>query len=246
METDKYYFRVGIFFLFILAGFAWFLTAFIMPDKKNEYFRYAIYFEDSVSGLSEGGPVMLKGINVGTVAAIGFYSYQNDVIEVLVDIEKSAPIREDTIASIRTRGITGSSYIFLENKYPDAPPVYMYPNGDKEEGDYLTIESRQSDLHAALSSAPEVLGKISSVGDRVEDVLSDKNLETLSSILDRINKAMDDDNQQSVEDILRNLDAALIEAKITLREYRLLAKTLREDPSLILRGSKHQGYELRE
>jgi phospholipid/cholesterol/gamma-HCH transport system substrate-binding protein len=243
METDKYYFRVGVFFLLVIAGFVYFLSMFILPDKSDKYYRYVIYFDGAVSGLTEGSRVTYKGIDVGYVSTIGFHSYQSDAIEVLVDIEKSAPIREDTVASVRLQGITGTSYIFLQNTRPDQPPVYLYPD---EDGDYLEIPSQPSDLHAALTSAPEILGKISTVGDRINLMLSDRNLKTLSSILDSLDDLMAETNQESVEDIMRNLDGALIEAKITLREYKLLAKTLREDPSLLLRRSKHQGYELRE
>lgn len=262
METDKYYMRVGAFFLAVTVLAVFFLGMFIFEAPENKFQRYAIYFEGAVSGLSEGSRVTLKGIDVGHVHSIGFYSYQDDMIEVLVDIEESAPIREDTVASVRFQGITGGSYIFLENKFPEQPPVYL----TRHEGQrYAIIQSDQSDLYAALSSAPEVLSKISSVSMQVEKMLNDENLETLSSIMDSIDEIIgtdnqrsfsnlinnierffDENNQEAVESLIRNTDAAMIEAKTALREYKLLAKTLREDPSKIIRGSKHQGYELRE
>lgn len=244
METDKYYFRVGLFLLLIIAAFVYFLSVFILPEQRDRYFRYVIYFDGAVSGLSEGARVTYKGIDVGSVARIGFHSYQSDVIEVLVDIEQTAPIREDTVASVRLQGITGASYIFLQNTRADEAPVYLYP--DMYDDRYLEIPSRPSDLHAALTSAPEIMARFSMVGDRIGLMLSEQNLETLSSILDRLNQAIDDPNQNRIEDILRNIDTTLIEAQTTLREYRFLAKTLREDPSLLIRQSRHQGYELRE
>lgn len=262
METDKFYMRVGAFFLVATILVVAFLSSFIFDAPEKQFQRYAIYFEGAVSGLSEGSRVTLKGIDVGHVESIGFYSYQDDMIEVLVDIEETAPIREDTVASVRFQGITGASYIFLENKHPERPPVYL----TRQEGQrYPIIQSDQSDLYAALSSAPEVMAKISSVSKQVEKMLNDENLETLASIMENIDaiigdnnqrsfanlmnnieRFFDENNQEAVEDLIRNTNAAMIEAKTTLREYKLLAKTLREDPSKIIRGSKHKGYELRE
>ncbi len=262
METDKYYMRVGAFFLAATVLAVLFMMTFIFDEPEQKFKRYAIYFEGAVSGLTEGAQVTLKGIEVGHVHSIGFHSYQDDMIEVLVDIEDNAPVREDTVASIRFQGITGGSYVFLENKQPERPPVFLEIQKGQR---YPIIQSDQSDLYAALSSAPEVLAKISDVSTQVKKMLDDENLESLQSILhsvdeiighdnqrsfanlmDNIEKFFDENNQEAVESLIRNTDAAMIEVKTTLREYKLLAKTLREDPSKIIRGSKHKGYELRD
>lgn len=262
METEKYYVRVGAFFLGVMIVAGYFLGAFVFATPQKQYERYAIYFEGAVSGLSEGSRVTLKGIEVGRVHTIGFHSFQDDMIEVLVDIDETAPVREDTVASVRYQGITGASYIFLENRRPDLPPVYL----TRREGQrYPIIQSDRSDLYAALSSAPEVMAQISAVGGRIEEMLNEENLESLGSILESIDVLIGagnrnvferllnnieeffaDDNKQAVESLIRNLDAAAIEAKTTMREYRLLAKSLREDPSKIIRGSSYRGLELKE
>ena len=262
METDNYYLRVGGFFLLVTILLAYFLSGFIFDEPQQKYQRYAIYFEGAVSGLREGARVTLKGIEVGDVDSIGFHPTRPDTIEVLVDIEEEAPIRQDTVASVRYQGITGASYIFLENKNPNQPPVPL----TKSQGQrYPVIQSDQSDLYAALSGAPEVLAKISNVTTQVNRMLNDENLANLSSILENIDLMVgsnnqeslsnlmvniegffDEPNQQAVEELIRNTNAAVIEAKVTMREYRLLAKTLREDPSRILRASKYKGVELNE
>ena len=262
METDNYYLRVGSFFLIVTGLLAYFLISFVFDAPEERFKKYVIYFDGAVSGLSEGARVTLKGIEVGHVDSINFHSYQDDTIEVIVDLEDDAPIRKDTVASIRYQGITGASYIFLENKHPERPPVPLV----KLEGqEYPVIQSDQSDLYAALSSAPEVMAKISDVTSQIDKMLDDENLQNFASILENIDNLIGTDNQrsfsnlienietffdepnkQAVESMIRNADAALIEAKITLREYKLLAKTLREDPSRIIRGSKYKGVELNE
>ena len=262
METENYYLRVGGFFLLVLMLTIYFMSQFIFDEPEQRFQRYAIYFDGAVSGLSEGARVTLKGIEVGHVETIRFSENQDDVIEVLVDIEDNAPIREDTVASIRFQGITGSTYVFLENKSPNRPPqpIKKLPGAP-----YPIIQSDESDLYAALSSAPEVMAKIGDVTEQVNQLLANENIQEFSRILDNINDLIGDDNQkslsrlldnvetffdepnkQAVESLIRNADAAMIEAKTTMREYKLLAKTLREDPSRILRGSKYKGYELEE
>lgn len=64
----------------------------------------------SVAGLKEGGSVEIAGVEVGKVASISVRDYK---ARVLLKIRKGIPLQEDTIASIRTRGLIGDRYVNL-------------------------------------------------------------------------------------------------------------------------------------
>lgn len=222
METEKYYFRVGAFVLVVMAAFVYYLVSFGGGQESKDLKRYGVYFDNSVAGLTRGAPVKLKGIAVGLVDDIRFVSRENDRILVIVDITASAPVRKDTVASVGFQGITGTTYLSLENTNPLAPPEYI----TKEKGEpYPVIRSAQSGLQTVLSNAPEVMGQLARTAEQAQKLLSDGNI-------------------AAIQGLFPEAHDVLAEATGAFREIKMLARTLREDPSVILRGAKYEGYKV--
>lgn len=222
METEKHYFKVGMFFLAALAVFVWYMTAFGSRNQGHDIKRYTVYFSHSVSGLARGAPVKLQGITVGAVSDISFVSTESDSIRVTADIDDTAPVRTDTIAAVAFQGITGTTYLSLENTGPEAGPgPLMAKNGAR----YPVIASKPSDVQSLLTGAPALMGHLSQTIGQAQKLLSDRNI-TNASVL------------------LPEAQQALTEATAAFREIKMLARELRDDPSLILRGPQYQGYKV--
>jgi len=222
METEKHYFKVGLFFIAVITAFVLFLTTFGNGNGSQHMARYEIYFDQGVEGLARGAIVKLRGIPVGLVSDIRFAAANNDRILVMADIDENAPVRSDTVASIASQGITGASFLSLENTLPtsDAPPLKATA-GEK----YPVIPAQQSSMQALLNSAPAMMSKLTQTVGQAQKLLSDKNI---------------DDTQE----LLPEAHDALTEASAAFREIKMLARELREDPSIIIRGSKYQGYQV--
>lgn len=220
METEKHYFKVGLFFIAVIIAFVYYMTTF--GHGHHDMKRYVVYFDHAVDGLAHGATVKLRGIPVGLVSDIRFVSAGNDRIQVTADIVEEAPVRADTVASVAFQGITGSAYLSLENTLPvaEAPPLTTQ-NGEK----YPVIPSRQSDMQSLLSGAPAVMGKVSDAAAQAQKLLNDKNI-------------------NETEALLPEAHDALTEAAAAFREIKMLAHEIREDPSIILRGSKYNGYKV--
>jgi phospholipid/cholesterol/gamma-HCH transport system substrate-binding protein len=77
----------------------------------------------SVSGLKKGVSVEIAGVDVGKVESITLDNYSADV---LMKIRTGIKLPEDTIASIRTRGLIGDKYVSLS---PGASDRMIPPNG---------------------------------------------------------------------------------------------------------------------
>ena len=222
METEKYYFRVGAFCLMVIAIFVYYLITFGNGIESKNLKNYAVYFDHSILGLNRGAPVKLKGIAVGIVQNINFASKEGDRILVMLKINEHAPVREDTVASIGFQGITGATFLALENSdNGKAIPLLKAKEGHK----YPVIKSEKSELQAVLSNAPEVMGGLAKTAVQAQKLLSDKNI-------------------NAVEGILAETHEVLTEATGALREIKMMSRTIREDPSVILRGSKHEGYKI--
>ena len=84
---------------------------------------YHIRFEESVAGLDKGSPVRLKGVKVGTVDDLKIPRDDITKVEVTIAVDKDAPVKTDTDATIASVGITGLRYIELIPGSLDTPDL---------------------------------------------------------------------------------------------------------------------------
>ena len=62
----------------------------------------------SVGGLKAGSTVEIAGVEIGRVESIGLDNYQ---ARVTLRVQKNVKLQEDSIASIKTKGLIGEKYI---------------------------------------------------------------------------------------------------------------------------------------
>jgi phospholipid/cholesterol/gamma-HCH transport system substrate-binding protein len=74
----------------------------------NTYEVYAIFSD--VGGLKTGSSVDIAGLEVGRVSSMTLDDYQAKVV---LSIRKDIKLQEDTIASIKTRGLIGEKFLAL-------------------------------------------------------------------------------------------------------------------------------------
>jgi len=86
-----------------------------------------IVFDGSASGLRRGGPVNFDGIQAGEILSIKLENPRR--IVVLATLDKSAPIRKDTVVGIEFQGLTGIAAVSLVGGAPAAPPVPLDADG---------------------------------------------------------------------------------------------------------------------
>ena len=224
METERYYFRVGAFFLAVVSLFIYYLMFFGSSNERSHLIHYALYFDTSVAGLARGAPVKLKGLDIGVVSDIHFISRESDRILVIANIADTAPIREDTVATVAFQGITGTTYLSLENENIKGAAALL----EKKEGDeYPVIRTAKSDLQEIVAAAPKIMGELQKTTSQLQKMLSDKNID-------------------SMEAVVAETHGVLAAATAALQEFRMLARTLREDPSVILRGPQYEGYKVKK
>jgi phospholipid/cholesterol/gamma-HCH transport system substrate-binding protein len=116
---------VGIFVLIGLICVAY-LTIKLgqMEWFGNNYYSINARF-DSVSGLKDGAPVDIAGVEIGRVADIHL-DKQRDMAIVSLKIRKDIKLNDDVIASVKTSGLIGDKYIRLT---PGASGRILKPGG---------------------------------------------------------------------------------------------------------------------
>ncbi|HEU5305546.1 MAG TPA: outer membrane lipid asymmetry maintenance protein MlaD [Gemmatimonadales bacterium] len=77
----------------------------------------------SVGGLRPGASVEIAGVEVGRVESIGLADYQARVV---LRLNSDVTLQEDTIASIKTKGLIGEKFIRIS---PGGSEKIIQPNG---------------------------------------------------------------------------------------------------------------------
>jgi len=77
----------------------------------------------SVGGLKAGSAVEIAGVEIGRVESIGLADYQARVV---LRLKRDIKLQEDSIASIKTKGLIGEKYVRIS---PGGSDKIIPPNG---------------------------------------------------------------------------------------------------------------------
>jgi phospholipid/cholesterol/gamma-HCH transport system substrate-binding protein len=149
----------------------------------------------SAAGLRKGGPVNFDGVNAGQIISVSLDSPRR--IVVLVTLDNSAPIRNDTTAGIEFQGLTGIAAISLVGGAPAAPPVPLDADGVP----VLTADLRdQETMVESVHNADKfITSNEAAVKDTLQSIESAS--ETLKSKSATIDAAID-----QAEDVFKGFD----------------------------------------
>lgn len=178
MESKVNYTLVGLFVVVLGAALMAAILWLTVGIEGKVYDTYRVYTRESVSGLNPNATVKYKGVEVGQVSAIELDPNNPEQVELTLQIEHGAPIREDTRAVIAVQGLTGLAYIELTGGSRDAPSLEP-----TSENPVPMIESGPS-LVARLDEAfTETLTTFNRLSDQLGSVLSEDNRIALSRTL---------------------------------------------------------------
>jgi phospholipid/cholesterol/gamma-HCH transport system substrate-binding protein len=129
----------------IAAAFVGFL-GFRKIHTVQQHSPLRIVFEGSASGLRKGGSVNFDGVQVGEILSLKLDNPRKVVAFVMVD--KSAPIRTDTVVGLEFQGLTGLAAISLTGGDATAPAIPPDADGIPTlTADLSEIQSIRDTLH---------------------------------------------------------------------------------------------------
>jgi len=175
MESDKHYFIEGLFIIGVSIAAA-FAFVWLANAGHRDDVLYRIHFTESVSGLSLGDPVKYRGVDVGTVKSMGIDTDDPRRVQVDVKLHKDAPVKTDTRATLKLKGITGTVYIELDGGAPNTKLlVAQTPQGQIPEiaSERSTLTTVLDQLPKVADQLPKVIEKFSALENQGKKVLSD-------------------------------------------------------------------------
>jgi phospholipid/cholesterol/gamma-HCH transport system substrate-binding protein len=236
MDRDTNYVVVGAFVLLVIAMAVSFVFWYTDQRDKRTYQRYEINFNGTVSGLTAGSPVRYLGVDVGKVANILLDPQQRRQVEVIAEIESTAPIDGRTLASLSLQGITGLLFIDLEQD-PKATASGVLAQGHR----YPIIRSTRSDFDVLLSSLPALAAHTIELVDHVNEVFSDENVSALHEMLNNARLASKGlpETVRDVKQLVADMRSASREVESAAADLRSVTDEVAPDIKVTLANVRH-------
>jgi phospholipid/cholesterol/gamma-HCH transport system substrate-binding protein len=222
METRSNHLLVGsvvMAMIIALLGFViWISQASGNADKS-----YDIFFKQAVDGLAKGSAVTFSGVPVGQVESINLEPATPEFVRVRIKVGNETPVLVGTTATIKGVGFTGVSQIQLDppergaNRRVAAGREIVCPDGSNRASvcpyDVPIIPAKPGGISQLLSSAPELLDRVSTLTLRLTELLSDRNQQSIAAILGNVQEISRNLAERSDE-----IAATMAEARIAIRQ----------------------------
>ncbi|WAC72824.1 MlaD family protein [Roseateles sp. SL47] len=202
MENKAHALATGLFVL--LLGAALVVVVLWFRGDRGDTQSFTVVSRAGVPGLNVKAPVKLRGVVIGKVDSIRFDPAEGRQILVGIEVDADAPIAPGTMAKLGYQGITGLSFIDLNDGDPPQSPQQN------------VLQTRRIPL------APSVLDQLTDIGPK----LAANALETMK----RINLVLSDANQQQFSQTLAQLKEASAGLNQLVNEMHPTAQAL---PSLV-------------
>jgi phospholipid/cholesterol/gamma-HCH transport system substrate-binding protein len=217
MEREANYAAVGAFVLLVIAMAGLFVYWYTDAREHRDFTRYEVYFDGSVSGLTRGAAVRYLGVDVGRVVAMHIDDRNASRVQVIVDIDSTTPVSEQSVAELSQQGLTGVLFIDLLRYGSGKRLLELVPSER-----YPVIRSSKSNIDLLLASLPEMVGRASDVLGRFQLLLDADNIKSITHAFTNL-----DATTRSLPETIGELRALIANLHATSDEFRVTAASVR-------------------
>lgn len=183
MENKSHAIVSGVFVLLVaamLAGLAYWLTR---DDTVRTSFE--ISSAEAITGLQPQATVRYKGVPVGRVTGIALDSRERGHVLITISVDEQAPLTQATVATLAFQGLTGLSYIQLDEQVGvPAAPLVASADG------FLPRIPMRSNLMARLTEqGGAILHQVEQTTQRVNGLLAPQNQQALVKAITQLGEA---------------------------------------------------------
>lgn len=207
MENRAHALAAGLFTIVLGAALIFAVMWFNKDDVKLD--RYDIVTTQSVSGLKVEAPVRYRGVEVGRVGAIHIEPGPQGRIRIEIGVTPNTPVTKGTYAQLGYQGVTGLAFVTLNDNGSSA--MLLEPSGR---------EVPQLPLRASLlDHGEDLLGSVSEIAERVNELLGDENQKLVRRSLAGIEKVTQRTTElaEQLAPGVRNLPGLMVETRAAVQ-----------------------------
>src|SRR5271163_368667 len=234
MEREANYAAIGAFVLLVLTMTGLFVYWYNYSHERRDYVRYEIYFDGSVTGLADGGAVRYLGVNIGRVVRLRIDGRAANRVQVVVDIESTAPVSDQTLAQLSLQGITGLLYIDLQQQKPNDPTQRLGPVVPSM--NYPVIRSVHSDFDVFITELPDLEVRVAELVSRINRALADENIAAVSRLINNLDRASTTlpATTRDLAQLISELRTSAAEGREAIGQFNAAVSSARPDLSAAL------------
>ena len=205
METRARYILVGIFTLLSLAAALGFILWLAKVQIDRTYAQYDIVF-DTVAGLGQASAVQYNGVDVGKVQNIALDRFDPSLVRVRIEIYASTPIRQDTVATLASQGVTCVSFVALAGGRAESERLAVIPPAEVP-----VIASKPSVVQGLIIDAPNLLAEAILLMRDIRAFTTSENGAAITAILENVERAT-----ARIDSMANRTEAVMASAEATL------------------------------
>ena len=235
MENKSHALAAGAFLLALCALLA--AVAVWLSRDTSEQRVYEISSREGVTGLQPQAGVRYKGVLVGRVTAIGLDPNTLGNVLVRIAVSERAPITTTTYASLGFQGVTGLSFVQLDDPTESSPALATAA------GVPARIPMRAGLVSRLTAQGSNLLNQLEEASQRLNGLLAQDNQQNLMAAVTNLGQAA-----ASMQQLTVRADAALAgqggagslnlpqlaaQADATLKTLKTTAERLQESAEVV-------------
>ncbi len=178
------------------------LVVFLLAISGRQMFKstkeYLTRF-DYTGGLEVGSVVRFGGMEVGVIKDMHIYDADNSLIEFVLEVDESVPIKTNSVATITSIGLMGENHINISTGTPDAG---MLPPGS-----LITCKTVPS-ISQLAEEIGEIAAQINETLVEIKQLFNSQNQQEIRDIFVNLNQLLRD-NQESISAMMDNTNKAI-------------------------------------
>jgi phospholipid/cholesterol/gamma-HCH transport system substrate-binding protein len=196
--------KVGVFVLTISAILGFLIIKFSGKEIGQNYKEYYVYFTDA-QGLSKGADVQVQGVKAGKVEDITF---EEGKVKVKFKVHQEIPIYKDAKVSIKTYGLMGDKYIYVD---PGNPSF-----GEMASGGTIQNISKMASTEEMIDQVQVAAKKFAELMDNLNKATGDDRLKKLIEDFDKFAYNTNDlvvENKEDIRQAIANIRSITAELR---------------------------------
>ncbi|HEX5393880.1 MAG TPA: MlaD family protein [Rhodocyclaceae bacterium] len=226
MENRSHALIAGIFVVVLSICIA--LVAWWFSGRGEETRDYLLVTRGNVTGLNPQAQVRYRGIRAGKVEDISLDPKDPRNILVLIRIDDDIPMTQGTTARLNSQGVTGLSYVMLEDDGTNPQPLV----GQKGQPPRIALRA------STMDSLSDAVGRIAKLFDdkTMQDMKrtlgnvadASEGMKELPAIMASVRQVLNEENLRNIRALVSHLEKTAGQAAPLTAQMREVAQSLQQ------------------